>query len=135
MMEHLVPVFHTTSTPIDGSSKRREISARTLRRAKDQLGVEVFRQDNAWFWRLPDGPSDGDGSQGGQPTEFGQLGHLDEKVAVLQANQGGQTQDGQDGHFGHLDTETAVEEVDAETEEKVSGIETEEDVSVADDDQ
>ena len=117
------------------TAKRREISARTLRRAKDQLGVEVFRQDNVWFWRLPDGPSDGDGSQGGQPTEFGHLGHLDEKVAVLQENQGGQTQDGQDGHFGHLDTETAVEEVDAETEEKVSGIETEEDVSVADDDQ
>jgi len=78
-----------------------------------EYGAKINRMQRFYkFWRLPDGHSDGDGSQGGQ---------------------GGQ--DGQDGHLGHLVTETAVEEVDAETKEKVSGIEIEEDVSVADDDQ
>jgi hypothetical protein len=68
--------------------------------------VIAFKQGTKWFWKLPNSGLDDDGGdreedddsgeEDGQPTEFGHLGHLDEKSDYLQVKE--------DGHLevGHL---------------------------------
>jgi hypothetical protein len=44
------------TTEVHEAAKAEMISERTLRRAKDALGVRIFKKEDHWFWKLPDKP-------------------------------------------------------------------------------
>lgn len=46
------------------AADREGIKKKTLRRAKDKLGVIVLKQGDTWYWRLPEAEQDGHGDDG-----------------------------------------------------------------------
>jgi hypothetical protein len=50
----ILAVGPMAATEVHEAAKAEMISERTLRRAKDDLGVHIFKQEGRWFWTLPD---------------------------------------------------------------------------------
>ena len=49
----ILAVGPMAATEVHEAAKAEMISERTLRRAKDDLGVHIFKQEGRWFWTLP----------------------------------------------------------------------------------
>jgi hypothetical protein len=60
----ILAVGPMSATEVEEAAKAEMISERTLRRAKQDLGVHAFKQAGRWFWSLPNKPA---GDAGGRP--------------------------------------------------------------------
>jgi len=86
---------------IKKSAREAEISERTLRRAKQMLGVRSEKEsDGSWTWSLPDM-----GYEGGHTSNFGKLGHVGPLGNVASAEDKDSAyvrEDGQGGQDGQV---------------------------------
>ena len=55
----ILAVGPMSATEVEEAAKAEMISERTLRRAKQDLGVHAFKQAGRWFWTLPNRPAGG----------------------------------------------------------------------------
>jgi hypothetical protein len=61
------------------SARKNGIAEKTLRRAKDKLGLVVIKQKSGWMWKmLSDSYEQSQDGQNSQPQEYDQVGHLEQ---------------------------------------------------------
>jgi len=79
------------------------VQSRTLRRAKERMGVRSLKVGfgSSWAWSLP-AEDDHGVSQGGQTPELGHLGHLRSDQGFSGSKGGHSPKGGQGAGFGHL---------------------------------
>ena len=71
-LRDVLSVGLSPSKSVQDDAKNAGISAATLRRAKDRLGVQAVKGAEGWYWRLP-----AQGAQGVQHSNVEHVEHLE----------------------------------------------------------